>query len=252
MRKYLSGVLVIFVVTAVLLTISLNRLFSASAVDSLGNAMEVTGAALSQFSINGWTKLPSSHYDDKELAEIVEKSLLTLGLKAGQYDLKYSKSERHRLVRAEATEDHKQIVVTAQVIYPTWSEKAAEVYLVINIEAAAEHAPISAWHKKVVTAIDGVGGTPHISTCLIGWLDGKLEKNEWIKRLELAGQILVMTNINILDQPGFASIVGYSPIIPEWVDVGDKRINVNLAMRYNSVEDRTYVLIGSPVITGEY
>jgi hypothetical protein len=67
-----------------------------------------------------------------------------------------------------------------------------------------------------------------------------------------AREALGASIIDTLIQPGFASITGFSPILPDSLTVGDKRINLNMAMRYSPYDNRTYVIVASPVIPGEY
>jgi len=50
----------------------------------------------------------------------------------------------------------------------------------------------------------------------------------------------------------FLSVSAYTPRIGDHIEMGDERINLNVAMRYNSYEGRTYIWLGSPVITLEY
>jgi hypothetical protein len=45
---------------------------------------------------------------------------------------------------------------------------------------------------------------------------------------------------------------GYSPLVADSLHVNGKEMNVNMAVRYSLTDDRTYFLIGSPVITQEY
>ena len=67
-----------------------------------------------------------------------------------------------------------------------------------------------------------------------------------------AKEALSASVFDTLIQPGFASITGFSPVLPDCLTVGDKRINLNMAMRYSPNDNRTYVIVASPVIPGEY
>lgn len=49
-----------------------------------------------------------------------------------------------------------------------------------------------------------------------------------------------------------ASVSAYSPLIEDSINVNGKEININLATRYNAIEDRTYLWLATPIITTEY
>jgi hypothetical protein len=226
---------------------------SPAAVEALGEAMAVTGATPGRLIVNAWSRLPQAELTDGQLAALAEEAMSRLDVAPEDYELVRSHSERHRLVRAEALAAGRQMTVSVQVIYPTWDDrKKPEAYIVVNVEIASDPAGIAAWRARVKGAADCGGGSPRISTCLVGWLDGKLDKDEWPIRLHNAGNALGASVLDTLIQPGFASITGYSPALPDSLIVADKQINVNMAMRYSPYENRTYVIVASPVIPGEY
>lgn len=247
MRKYQFGLLLTFI--ALLL---LYRSEEVSVVEGLSRAVKATGATVCELRISGSSRLPVANLSDAELAAVTEQTLRKFSIKPGNYELKYKISERERLSWAEVSDGGMHLVVVTQVIYPAWNGQGPEAYLVINMETAAGKREIAEWHKKVAAILCDIGGSPRINTCLVGWLDGKLEKDEWLERLDTAGQALGAAVSDKLVQPNFASVTGYSPVFAEWVETGDKRVNLNMAMRFSPFDNRTYVIIGSPVITGEY
>jgi len=55
-----------------------------------------------------------------------------------------------------------------------------------------------------------------------------------------------------ITEENLISISAYSPRVKSSILVNEKRVNINLAMRYNSYEDKTYIWLATPVITTEY
>lgn len=222
-------------------------------VEPLSTALAVTGARLHDFSINGWSELASKELSDDELTDLVEMAMRKLGIDGSNYKVTHNSSPRHRLVRAEARGDQFHAVAIAQVMHSTQENSALpEVYLVLNIEAVSDFGPIDQWWQKVNTIIRQSGGQPRISTCLTGWFDGKLEQDERGKLLTKAYTALDGIIHDKIHYVNFSSFSGYSPKIADWLQVGDKRTNVNMAMRYSPYDNRTYILVGSPVITREH
>ncbi len=218
----------------------------------LAEAMDAAGAKPDRITINACTRLPDAGLGDDGLKAVAAAALAKLGYNPGQYVLRHGRSERHRLVKAEVTDGGKHIDVMVQVVYPLREEASAEAYLVINAEATAGIKDSAKLRGLVASAAGGGRGDPRITTCLVGWLDGKLEKDKWSEILHKAGRVLGVDDITVVFQPNYASLTGYTPALPERLTIGDKLINVNLAIRYSPHDNRTYVVIASPVITGEY
>ena len=226
---------------------------AAGAVEALGEAMAATGASPARLQINAWAQLPQPGLTDGEMGAIAERAMAKLALTAARPEVRHSRSERQRMVRAEVVGAAMQATVTLQVIHPAWGgTEKAEAYLVVNVETPASSGSIADWRGRVKEAAACGGGSPRISTCLVGWLDGKLDKEVWPERLHNAGEVLDVIAMDTQILPGFVSITGFSPALPDSLTVGDKRINVNMAMRYSPNDNRTYVIVASPVIPGEY
>lgn len=252
MRKRLFALLVFLIFLALLAFTQADKA-SADAVEALGEALAVTGATPDRLMVKAWSQLPGAELKDDELTALAQQAMDRLGLTPSEYNTVFSRSERHRLVRAESLSAGRQVSVSVQVIYPTWGDgKKAEAHLVVNVETTAVPAEIAAWRGLVKTAAGCGGGSPRISTCLVGWLDGKLDKDEWPNRLHNAGQVLGALVFDSLIQSSFVSITAFSPALPDSLTVGDKQVNLNMAMRYSPYDNRTYVIVASPVIPGEY
>lgn len=252
MRKY-YGIVILGVILLVLIANGhFDKMTAATVFEPLNKAMEATGATTRQLNMNAWVELSNPDLTDRQMAEMVGDVMERLGYQPDQYHLTRNLSERHRVVKAEVLDNTPHVVVIAQVIYPTWEQKASQAYLSVVVEAGALDSAIGEWSEKVQGSVKGLGGLPRITTCLVGWLDGKLEKDEWVSRLHNASNMVNTVISATVIQPGYASISGYSPALPEGIKLGDKHINVNMAIRYSPLDNRTYVIIGSPVIAGEY
>jgi Protein of unknown function (DUF1779). len=48
------------------------------------------------------------------------------------------------------------------------------------------------------------------------------------------------------------TMTGYSEKLGEYIELGNEKINLNLAMRYSDSDGKTYLWLGTPVITTDY
>lgn len=219
----------------------------------LSAAMEATGAKVEEFSINAWVKLPSGVLNDEQLQDIARQVMSQLGVEEHNYQLTCRQNNKDNLAQAESIRPTFHAVVIAETILDSSHGVEPEGYLVVNIEAKAlEKLSISHMQKKITAITEKFGPSPQISTCLIGWLDGKLMSGEWHNSLNNAFFAIDAIIVDKLTAEQFVSYTGFSSEIGSWLQVGGKKINVNMAMRYNQYENRTYVTIGSPIITREY
>ncbi|MBP2655236.1 MAG: hypothetical protein H6Q73_2805 [Firmicutes bacterium] len=251
MLKRWIAMIVVAIAASALIFHETAALKSSAATDLLSSAMVSTGVDLREVSVRGWCRLAGSKSNEADAIELITSTAQILGKK-----LDCSKIEKHdnglmSITKAELKEDQVYIAIfVEQFNRPDTLEP--EVYLAVSVEDVTGKATISDWQANVRESLIQAGGNPEINTCLVGWLDGKLEKNNWMKKLSIALGTLRAKETEKLIESDFISVTGYSPFLGEGIKVGDKLVNVNIAVRYSSYDDRTYVIVGSPVIAGEY
>lgn len=223
----------------------------ATAEDPLLYAMEATGASVQELTVNGWSKLPVHELSDEEMTGIVSQAMEDLGFKADQFTISHARSANHRQVKAEAHSNLSYAVAVVQVLYPAWEKKGHEVYMVVNIDRSKPEGSAEL-QAHIAKLIRDNGGSARVNTCLVGWLDGKLEEEEKVSKLNNAFKAIDASVISSLSYPNLASYTGFTPLVSEWLVVGKDRVNVNMVIRYSQYDNRTYVMLGSPVITREY
>lgn len=237
------------------LILSFSVMESAPATDDqpLIMAMEATGAKVEEFSINAWVKLPNGNLNDDQLESIVKDVISQLGKNPQDYQLIHQQKNQHKIVRAEIVDQNFHVMVIAQALPGEIGTGEWEGYLVVNFEdKAEENFFISHMQERIASIVNKFGSSPHISTCLIGWLGGKLMDGEQEKLLRDAFMVIDGKIIDKLEAEHYVSYTGFTPKITDWLAVTGKKINLNMAMRYSQYDNRTYITIGSPIITREY
>lgn len=85
-----------------------------------------------------------------------------------------------------------------------------------------------------------------------GAYDGKLALSEWNR---LANQILEELSGKIIYEnrdPELYTIYAYSSQLPEYLSVDGKKINIQVALRYEEDNDRTVLYLASPILRGDW
>lgn len=106
--------------------------------------------------------------------------------------------------------------------------------------------------KTVIAAMKRYGIDTHVNSCIIGSFEGRLTNKQMNDISKLIFKGANARKVEGMRDKNLISISAYSPVIDEYIRVGDNRINLNLAIRYNSYEDRTYIWLATPVISTEY
>ena len=253
MIKFSSKMMITLFCSLLLFLFNVNHAPAASSYEPLQAAMLATGARVEEWNLHGWVKLPNAQLTDEQLEQIVKETIKELGVNNAPYQFIHQQRKKHHSVQAEMVSPSLHILIAAQVISPSPVAGQSEGYLVINMEGK-EDETISIKHmqEKIAYITKKNGHSPQISTCLIGWLDGKLRDGEWRDCLQNAFEITHAKNIEQIRAEHFVSYTGFTPDIAEWIQIGDQVINFNMAMHYSQYDDRTYITIGSPVITREY
>lgn len=95
-------------------------------------------------------------------------------------------------------------------------------------------------------------GDPDINISITGSLDGKLNEGELDLIYKNVFDSIGAYRVEGINEGGFTSVSAFSPSIHDSVRVNGRRININMAARYNSYEGKTYIWLATPVITTEY
>ncbi|MCX8129825.1 MAG: YwmB family TATA-box binding protein [Clostridia bacterium] len=106
--------------------------------------------------------------------------------------------------------------------------------------------------RKIRKAFENNGISIRVNTCIIGNYQGKLDDE---KLNNIAINILKeaeASKIEGIRDDRLISVSAYSPSIADSIKVNGKKVNLSLAIRYNSFEDKTYIWLATPVITKEY
>ncbi len=86
-----------------------------------------------------------------------------------------------------------------------------------------------------------------------GSYDGQITEQE-MKRVTI--KTLQATNTAFVEggfiRENFQTTSGYNKAIKDHITTGRNKVNLNIAIKYNGDEDKTYVILGTPLIYGDY
>lgn len=91
-----------------------------------------------------------------------------------------------------------------------------------------------------------------VNSCITGTYEGNLQDSQ----LEnICRKILDDSDAKKVDsmrQDNIISVSAFSPLIGDKLSIDGKSINLSLAIRYNKIENKTYLWVATPVVNTEY
>ena len=108
------------------------------------------------------------------------------------------------------------------------------------------------YYDKLFYVLDKYGIRSGINMCITGYYEGERGERELNKVIKKVLCSMDAKGISSIWDSGLTSICAYSPAIDNTLLLDGKKINMNLATRYNSYENKTYIWVAIPVIMIEY
>lgn len=178
------------------------------------------------------------------LRDIAQKLGITRGLET---DRTYEEKRQE----ISLTKKAKHAVTTLRFIT---NEEGKEIkqYMIASITLDKDMESAQAHKKKLEKILDEYTKDSRSTANVIGTYDGKLDLDE---RNEVADGILGDMGARIVTEHRdmqLYTIYAYTTYVSDFVMQEDQAVNVNIAMRYNEEEDKTYVYVATPVLGLDY
>lgn len=136
--------------------------------------------------------------------------------------------------------------------YKDMENNQGETSIFINLQKKEQFIEFNDIIEKIRYFYDGYEMPVDVTRCIIGTYEGDICLNE-IEKLALGAMETVKGNlVEQYKEDDTLSLSIFTPYIEDYIYTGDKKMNLNIAARYNEYEDKTYIWIGTPIITIGY
>jgi len=201
-------------------------------------AFTCTGANLLESRIDCWAKLKTNSSTD-EMRILLARVAAKLGDNTGPVRFHTNINNGVTIVRGNFTKGNERFFLTAQ-------SNGGQTYLLVSIIARGAASFDS--YQEEVNAVVPVK-TARLYT---GSLEGYRSQEEKTALLRSMFKQLKARRVEDYRDDSVVSMTGLSPLISEQLSLGGKQYNLQAAVNYNEVEDKTYIYLGIPLILGEY
>ncbi|HHW03952.1 MAG TPA: YwmB family TATA-box binding protein [Thermoanaerobacterales bacterium] len=221
--------------------------------DVLKTAFLSSGARLESFDVVDWSVINREFMSFEDMEKNKDRIIKLFGGKTQNFKSTKESDEMYRIINTEGWLDADTFlgVILQSVVLPEEYEREPQTYLVVTA-TSRDMEKLKELQAKVRDAITSSGGQSRITTCITGTFDGKLNEVEQDKILEKFAQDLKIENPEQMRDEHTVSLLGFSTQLSDSITIMGHSYNVNIAIRYNSEDDRTYIWIGTPVISVEY
>lgn len=203
--------------------------------------------------VNIWGEYSKSYMSEKEMKELAERVAENLQLET-TYETIYDEEELQRTYTIQKDSTEATTVIKVVELIEEVENNGLKVinYLIVNLKVVNKCDSILFYREKINKIFDDLGVEPSDSITLTSRHNGKLEEAEAKRIMNTVLRNMKGTIKDKYEATNIYSIYAYSDYIPEHILTNGKKINVDLAMTYNELEDVTYLYAAIPVITIDY
>lgn len=209
-------------------------------------SFQQSGATFLSENINGWCQLNNTSYSIEKLQSIVCEAadILRLPVLAPP---KLTQSAQGRSVWLSVAS-----VDSALTGSITIHQMDHRTILIIDQTFRKVYRDMSQMENEMTTYLTKYHPTPRISHCMSGVIHQKLSSLDQQKLQTTLFAQLQASETESLKQDHFISVSGYTRLLPSLVQSTLRSINVQVALRADANGQKSYLWVGTPVITMEY
>lgn len=254
MRKLPLKYFYLLIILIILFTIGYARLYysKGSSSATLKEAFRASGAILANTEFYVWTKAGNEYGSFEELSKMVDN--LAKDMNIENNDL-YSR----RLIMNDLVDKieiigtvgkEKMINICAQSNRN--KEEANESYVSISLTSGSGEFGLEEMHDDLLKVLDKYKIKSELNICITGYFEGRMDCEDLNRMSKQVLKCAGAKKVNGITDNNLISVSAFTPGIDDSILVNGERVNMNIAIRYNSYEKKTYIWLATPVITVEY
>lgn len=212
-----------------------------------------TGATLVEVTVDTWCQVPQPVESAVAAGKILQAALTGMGLgDAGPIQLEELETGEGvdqvitREARVELQPAESQVLFAAVQSMAAGDEQ--DTYLILSLYDRTDNPDLKGMYALLTRGVAALGLRADKSTQLVGVVDGRLSPEQ---TADIVTQVMAGTEAemkSLYSEGPLVSVSGYSDKVAENTSTIIGQVNVNLALRYNEREGRTWIFLGCPSI----
>lgn len=219
----------------------------------LTEAFRGTGASFKKLDLQGWSQLNGRYTPAAEMQSMLKRFTSNLGLKE-QKIITHIQREKSSLsiTKTGWLDPATHMTAIMRTIRENGRHQTGETYLIVGFSHFGTPKSIPLLRTKMVGALMPLADDVQYSTIISGSMAKKIEVSEMQNMTKMAFEKAGAKIMESHADARMVSVTGYTPAILNRLTLGAKKVNINMAVRYDAVANNTLIYLGSPIITTEY
>jgi len=221
----------------------------------LQTAFQASGAQFNNLTFSGWAQINSRFSSKEELREYSFKLANSLGVNPKELGELVQEDHNFRgvVLRGRIKPNAYLEIYSQSMQGGQTADIKPETYITAVLTIEDNDNQLDQWKTGLEEAFQAVSSQQgQVFTILTGTFDGRKTMAENKAIADKIFAYLGTKPIEGVTNERMVSLTGYTKAIKEKLVIGEKKLNINVAVRYNNLEDKTYIIIGSPIIATEY
>jgi hypothetical protein len=250
-KRYIAFLFIVFILSLVIIANSSLGLGKKkiSVEDSLIQSIKSTKAQVMESTISAWSKINNNFMTEQQVDAEMNSIIGIINPEKSTVNIVKENNEEINKQTLYASLGGKFYNIAIETIK---TEKGGETYVIMDVSIDNSYSELIAERQKLEKYFEVKKIKPKISSCIIGIYDGKLTERDMRSKIADAMTSVKAKEVEGLSSEEINSISAFSGNINSFVLSNNKKVNMQIAMRYSSYDDKTYIWIGSPLIHVEY
>jgi hypothetical protein len=224
--------------------------------DVLAKAFGSSGAAIVETNINAYASDTNVFLDKQEVTKMVRSLAEGIGLdfEGAERVENFSHDYNQLSVIGKNDEGYSIVIIVHSMDFTEIDEGPGgfETNIVVDGALGGDIEKLPYMEKRISKLVEQHIEGAHTACCVVGSFSESIPKDNMEAIINSIFQSVDASEVERAVYDGFLSVSAYTPLINNHIEIGENKVNLNIAMRYNSFEGRTYIWLGSPVISLEY
>ncbi|MGI1690562.1 YwmB family TATA-box binding protein [Thermoanaerobacter uzonensis] len=208
-----------------------------------------TGAKYEYANINAWTKINNDFTPFYKINEYIEIAIKNMNINRQKTKISRIEENNFRQVEVEYTENTRHINIAVQSLK---NGSKSETYMLIDEYLINGYDNALKEKELINNTFKILKLKPKVTVCFVGTFKGKLNKEKNSSIVKLVLDKLHAQKVEGMEDENIISVSAYSSKLKEYIKLGSEKINLNVAIRYSSFDDKTYLWVATPIIAIEY
>lgn len=217
--------------------------------EALITSFESTGADVLESTISCWTKLNERFLSIEQIEAEMDRIISQINPDKTKVVKSVEGDNELNKVVLYGSKGNKSYNIAIESIK---QENTGETYIVFDVSMDKNYNDLITERQNITKALLVDESSIKFSSCIIGTYKGKLGGKEVDKKSRIALESINAKKVEGIEDEELKSISAFSSRVGGYVMSDQARVNVQLAIRYSSYDDKTYIWIGTPLIPMGY